>query len=191
MKVLVLGLVVFLGLHLVPTAPALRDGLRARLGAGPYKGLFSVLSVVSLVLIVIGYKSAHALTEGNPQLWEPITGHGVAIALMLPACILMAAAYVPSRIRSVARHPMLLAVGLWAGAHLLVRGDLAGALLFGGFLAYVLIDLVSATARTARGPLGAAQGAAKGDLIALGIGGAAYAVLLFWLHGAMSGMPLV
>jgi hypothetical protein len=78
--------------------------------------------------------------------------------LLLPAMILLVAAYVPSRIRTAVRHPMLVAVALWAFGHLLANGDLASAVLFGTFLAYAVYDIVSATQRAALGPLGGAQG---------------------------------
>jgi uncharacterized membrane protein len=92
--------------------------------------------------------------------------------LMVPALILLVAAYVPSRIRTAVRHPMLTAVMLWAFGHLLANGDLASALLFGSFLAYAVYDITSASQRAAAGPLGTAQGGAVQDVAAI-VGGLA------------------
>ena len=111
--------------------------------------------------------------------------------LMLPAMILLVAAYVPSRIRTAVRHPMLVAVTLWAFGHLLANGDVASVLLFGSFLAYAVYDIVSATQRTAHGPLGGAQGSAVGNVAAVAGGLALYALLVFWGHRWLTGVPLL
>lgn len=187
---LLAGLALFHGLHLVPTMPKLRGKLQGIAGAGAYKIVFSIASVVSLILMVRGYKSA-SVSADNLQLWvPPVSLRMLTFILMWPALVLLVSAYVPSRIRSWAKHPMLAAIFLWALAHLIVRGDLAGVLLFGSFLAYSLIDMNSATKRAALGPLGAKSGGLRGDVIAVVVGSIAYFTLLFWLHGAISGMPL-
>jgi uncharacterized membrane protein len=192
MLLLVLGLALFTVTHLVPAAPATRSLLRDRMGLSAYLLVFSILSLVSLILIGQGYGEARTLGRANPQLWVPpaFMKH-VAMTLMLPAFILLAAAYVPSRIRTAVKHPMLAAIKLWALAHLLVRGDLASVLLFGSMLAYGVFDRISVKKRGAMGPLGAAQGTARGDLIAVAIGLTAYAAMLFWGHSALIGVPLV
>jgi uncharacterized membrane protein len=192
MLTLTAGLILFHGLHLIPTRPALRDRLSVRLGRGGYMGLFSVLSLVGLVLIIIGYGEARLLARSNPQLWVPPqwTRH-LAYLLMLPAMILLVAAYVPSRIRDAAQHPMLAAIKVWALAHLLVRGDVASLLLFGSFLAYGIYDRVSVKQRGARGPLGAVRGSARGDVIVLAVGLFAYAGMLVAGHAALIGVPLM
>ena len=192
MLTLGIGLAMFNGLHVVPAMPALRERLRAAMGVGFYKGAFSVLSAASLVVIVHGYRAAHGGGVGNVQLWALPDGlRGVTTALMLPAFILLAAAYIPSRIRTVARHPMLAGVALWGLAHLLVRGDLASVLLFGSFLAFAVLDRISAERRAAKGPLGAAQGGLKGDIAAVVFGLGAFVAMVLWLHGAMTGVALL
>ena len=187
MPTLVLGLALFFGLHLVPAAPSLRTRLRDAIGPGTYKLAFSLISAVALVLIVTGYKAAHVLGDGNVPLWAlPNSLRYVTPLLMLPAFILLAAAYIPSRIRSAAKHPMLAAIALWGFAHLLVRGDLASVLLFGGFLAFGVLDRISAERRKARGPLGVAQGGLRGDLAAIAVGTIAFAVMVLGLrHGGL------
>lgn len=189
---LLVGLVVFHGIHLVPTLAGLRGSLVERIGRGGYLGLFSALSLVGLVLIVLGYGEARVLGRANPQIWSPPawTRH-VAYLLMLPAMVLLVAAYVPSRIRDLAKHPMLASIKLWALAHLLLRGDLASLLLFGSFLAYAVYDRISVTRRAVRGPLGDQRGGARGDVVVLAVGLLAYALMIVIGHSALIGVPLL
>ena len=192
MLLLVLGLALFVVTHLVPAAPATRGLLRDRMGPSAYLLVFSILSLVSLILIGQGYGEARTLGRGNPQLWVPpaFMKH-IAFALMLPAFILLAAAYVPSRIRTAVKHPMLAAIKIWALAHLLVRGDLASVLLFGTMLAYGVFDRISVKKRGAYGPLGTAEGTARGDAIAVALGLVAFVAMLGWGHSALIGVPLL
>jgi uncharacterized membrane protein len=192
MWMLVAGLALFFAAHLIPTLPELRTRVVGVIGSRPYSGLFAFISLAALVLIVLGYGHMQGLGRGNPQLWVPPswTKH-VTMLLMVPAMILLVAAYVPSRIRTALRHPMLAAVMLWAFGHLLTNGDLASVLLFGSFLAYAVYDITSASQRAAVGPLGAAQGGAVQDVAAIAGGLALYALLLFWGHQKLTGVPLL
>jgi uncharacterized membrane protein len=192
MWMLVGGLALFFAAHFVPTRPQLRARLIGRVGSGPYSGLFALVSLVALVLIVMGYGQMQGLARGNPQLWVPPswTRH-LAMLLMVPALILLVAAYIPSRIRTAVRHPMLIAVMLWAFTHLLANGDLASVLLFGSFLAYAVYDIISANQRAALGPMGTARGGAVGDAVAIAIGLALYALILVWGHQKLTGVPLL
>ena len=187
MTLLILGLILFLGVHLVPVATGLRERLVTALGQGGYMGLFSLISLAGLILIVWGFGQRPFIALWDPPGW---TRH-VAFLLMLPALILLAAAYIPSRIRTAAKHPMLAAIKLWALAHLLANGDLGSLLLFGGFLAFGVIDRISVKRRSALGPLGERQGGLGGDLAAIGVGLAAYAFMLFWGHEHLIGVPLL
>jgi uncharacterized membrane protein len=192
MTTLLFGLIVFHGLHLVPTVPGLRASARERMGANAYLIAFSLISLIGLVLIVMGYGEARGLARANPQLWvPPVWTKHIAMLLMLPAMILIVAAYIPSRIRTAVQHPMLAAIKLWAFAHLLVRGDLASVLLFGSFLVYGIYDRISVKKRVALGPLGAKTGTVQGDITAIAIGLALYAFMLVWGHGALIGVKLI
>lgn len=192
MTTLILGLAVFIGSHLVPTVPSVRDDLRSRFGVTPYMILFSLVSIVGFALIVIGYGEARGLARANPQLWVPPSwGRHVTYALMLPAMILVVAAQIPSRIRDAVRHPMLLSIKLWALAHLFVRGDLASLLLFGSLLAYAVYDRISVKTRAALGPLGARTGTARNDAIVVAVGLALYLAMLFGLHGWLIGVNIL
>lgn len=192
MLLLIAGLLLFLLVHLVPTQPELRTSLAARFGDRGYKGLFSLVSLAGLVLIVIGFHKLQLAPGKNPQIWSPPSwSRHVAFALMLPAFVLLAAAYVPSRIRTAVKHPMLAAVKIWALAHLFANGDLASLLLFGGFLAYAVYDRISVRSRAAPGPLGTAPGGLPGDVAAIAVGVALWAFMLLWGHAYLIGVPLL
>jgi uncharacterized membrane protein len=188
MTYLISGLILFFAAHLVPTIPAWRASLVARLGEGAYKLGFSLAAGVGLVQIVLGVSAARG-SAADPQLWyPPLWARHLAFAAMLLAFILIVSAYLPSHIRDWSRHPMLAAVALWAAAHLAANGDLVALLLFGSFLAFALYDRISVSrsATPARAP---ARGWA-GDAAAVVVGLALWAATLFWLHG-LAGLPLL
>ena len=193
MMVLIVGLILFLGIHLLPTSPELRDGLKARLGDNPYKIIFSLLSLAGIVIIVLGYHKLQLHPGKNPVLWEPpVWTRHIAVALMLPAMILLVASLIPSRIRTAAKHPMLAAIKLWAFAHLVANGDLGSLLLFGSFLAFAVYDRISVKSRAALGPLGNATPAgALNDVLVVVIGVALYLALLFGGHAWLIGVAPV
>jgi uncharacterized membrane protein len=189
MMLLIVGLILFLGVHLLPTSPELRAGLQARLGTNGYKAVFSLLSLAGLIVIVLGYHKLQLHPGKNPILWNPPewTRH-FAAGLMLPAMVLLVASVIPSRIRTTIRHPMLSAIKIWALAHLISNGDLGGVLLFGSFLAFAVYDRISVKRRGALGPLGNAKPpSVVNDVIVIVLGVALYAALLFgghaWLFG--------
>lgn len=189
---LILGLLLFFAVHLVPTSPSLRDGLIERFGETAYKIGFSVLSLVGFVLIVAGYHKLQLMPGKNPVLWDPPswTRH-IAFLLMVPAMILLVAAFVPSRIRTAAKHPMLAAIKAWALAHLLVNGDLGSLVLFGSFLAFGVYDRISVKHRpAAAGPALVPPGPYNDVLVVLG-GLVLFALMLVWGHGLLIGVPVV
>lgn len=188
MALLILGLIIFLGIHLVPTQVAMRRNAVTRFGEGPYKGLFSLVAFAGLALIVIGFGQARYAVSGNPQLWVPPswTRHAT-MTLMLPVFVLLAAAYLPGRISAAVKHPMLLSVKLWAFAHLLISGRLAQLLLFGGLLAWAVFDRISVKRRGAV----IKSGPVRNDIIAIAIGLAAYVFMLKWGHTLLIGIPII
>lgn len=139
MTKLVLGLLLFLGMHSVSiVARDARDRWMRGLGEGAWKGLYSVVSLVGFALIVIGYAEART---SPVLLYTPPTGlKHVALLLLLPVFVLLVAAYLRGHFKRVTKHPMLLATKLWALAHLLANGTLADVLLFGGFLAWAIAN---------------------------------------------------
>jgi len=184
MEILSIGLAVFLGIHVVPALPPLRSAFAARLGEKRYKGLFSIVAGIGLLLIVAGY----AYAPRGAQLFAPSAGMRQAAPLVLMlAFVLLAAANMRSHLRRILRHPMLLGIGLWAAVHLLANGHAKATLLFGAFLAYAALDLGSAVAR---GAVRSFVPQAKYDLMAV-IGGIALALLVLWMHRILFGVAPV
>lgn len=180
MTLLILGLVIFLGIHSVSiVAPAWRDAQLAARGEGPWKGMYSVIAGIGLVLIVYGYGLAR---QSPVVLYVPPTWlRHLALLLLVPVFPLLFAAYLPGRIQAAAKHPMLLATKLWATAHLLANGGLHDVLLFGGFLAWAVADRISLKRRPVRA-IRTAPPRAANDLIAIVGGLAVYAAFVFGLH---------
>ena len=177
MTFLVIGLVLFLGVHTVSiAAPRWRDGVAARIGEGAWKGGYSLVAGVGLGLVVLGY----GLARQQPVvLYEPPRGlRHLALLLMLPVFPLLLAAYLPGRVQRAAKHPMLAAVKLWALAHLLANGTLADVLLFGGFLAWAVADRISLKRRPQR-PVPGAPPRPANDVVAA-VGGLLLYVLFLW-----------
>lgn len=146
MQILLIGLVLFLGIHLVPALPSVRNRFAGMLGEKKYKGLFSAVSALGLVLIVIGYGRAPA----EPRAFDPFPAAvRLAPLVMLISFVLLASANMRTHIRHAIKHPMLIGVGLWAAMHLLANGEVRATVLFGAFLAYAVLDLLSAVQRHA------------------------------------------
>jgi uncharacterized membrane protein len=189
---LILGLVIFIGTHLVPARPDLRRALAQRMGDLPYKGLFSLVSLVGFALIVYGYHKVQLHPGKNPQLWyPPAWGRHVTMALMLPVFPLLIATYLPGRIAGAVRHPMITAVKFWALAHLFVRGDLASLALFLGMLGWAAYDRVTLKGREAAGLVTVRSGPAINDVVALVAGIAAYLAFAKWGHPALIGVSVL
>ena len=180
MAVLVLGLALFLGMHSVAiVSPGFRERFCSRLGEGAWKGLYTLVSLAGLVLIVYGFGLAReaAIVLYSPPSWL----RRAALVLMLPVFPLLIAAYLPGRIQTAAKHPMLASVKLWAFAHLLANGSLADVLLFGGFLVWAVADRISLKRRPPRAKPNAPPGRWN-DAIAVVLGLGLYFVAIGWLH---------
>ena len=183
---LLIGLVLFLGIHSVSiVARPWRDAQIAQRGEGAWKGLYTVVSLIGFVLIVYGYGVARQspVVLYAPPSW---TRH-LALLLMLPVFPLLFASSLPGRIKTAAKHPMLLATKLWAVAHLVANGTLADVLLFGGFLAWAVADRISVKRRPQ--PAAAVEPARPiNDVIALVGGLLVYAVFVIWAHAWLIGV---
>ncbi|GAB4562415.1 MAG: NnrU family protein [Rhizobacter sp.] len=185
MTLLVLGLVLFLGMHSVAiVAPAWRDAQAAR-NEKLWKGVYALVSLVGFGLLVYGY----GLARQSPLvLYTPPAGmRHLVMLLMLPVFPLLLAAYLPGRIKTLTKHPMLVATKLWALSHLLVNGTLADVLLFGGFLAWAVAERISLKRRVARPVLGAPPSAAN-DAIAVVVGLALYGLFVWQAHTWLIGV---
>lgn len=145
MGLLIVGLIIFIAIHFFPAFQGPRLLLIKRLGELGYKGLFSIVALVGFVLIVIGKANAPFI-----EVWQPPPMLSVITKLlMLPALILLVAAYFPSNVKQKIRHPMLMAVKIWAVGHLLSNGDMASMILFGSFLVFAIITMIRANKRIA------------------------------------------
>lgn len=188
---LILGLVLFLGVHVLTTRRESRARLIARLGEGLYKTLYAVVAILGLALIAKGF-SLYRATEWVDIWYPPKAMRHLTLALMLPATILVVAAYVRGRIYEKLKHPMLAGVKLWALAHLLANGDLGSIILFGSVLAWAVYDRISLKRRADPGsppiPVG---GVGNNDVIAVVIGVIAYLALAFAFHPLVIGVPVV
>ena len=188
MTYLILGLILFLGLHSIRiVADSFRASTVARIGLNPWKGVYTIVSLAGFALICYGY----GLSRGEPgMLWVPPrwTNHAAAL-LMLISFILIAAAYVPgNRIKARVGHPMVLGVKVWAFAHLLANGRIGDVVLFGAFLAWAVADYVSLRRRDrAAGTVVVTLGASR-DIIAIVAGVAGYLVFALWLHLRLIGV---
>lgn len=188
MTLLILGLLLFLGVHSVRiVAEDWRSRRVAAWGLNGWKGLVSVASIAGFALIVWGYGAA----RGAPVVLyvPPVWTKHVAALLTIPAFILVVAAYVPgTRIKRAVGHPMVAGVKSWAFAHLLANGNLADVVLFGGFLAWAVADYLSARRRDRAAGVVYIVGPVSRDIAAVVIGLVAWAVFAFWLHGLLIGV---
>ena len=188
MTLFLLGLAIFFGAHLFSAIRSREPDkdIKTRLGYGPYMGLYSLVSLVGLVLLIYGYGA----TRGAGVLYVPPTWMAhLNLVLMIPALILLVASQIPTgRLKQMTKHPMLLSVKLWAVGHLLANGELNSVILFGSFLAFAVFDRIMVKRRGDIGPGPDAATNSTMDVIAVIGGFAVWAVFLFWLHPILFGV---
>lgn len=186
MTLLLSGLALFLLTHSVSIiSHDWRNAMVARLGLWGWKALYALPSLIGFALIVIGYGEARANAEllYSPAPWL----RHVALLLLLPVFPLLLAAYLPGKIKSLSKHPMLLATKLWAAAHLLANGSAADVALFGGFLLWAIADRISQKKRNSQ-PVLMAPATAFNDVIAVLVGLGIYAAFLMGTHKLLIGV---
>jgi uncharacterized membrane protein len=190
---LVLGLVVFLGTHAFSMARQPRAAVIGKTGEGPYRGLYSLLSLAGIVLISIGYGQYRQ--AGYVPVWDPpVWTRHMALLLVWFAFVFVAAAYLPGRIKRTLKHPMLAGVKVWALAHLLANGDLGSIILFGAILVWAVAARISVKRRDEAVPHGASPEPPSGlrnDALAVAVGTVAYLAFVVWLHPFLIGVPVL
>ena len=188
MTYLLAGLLLFLGSHFTRVfADGWRTSTRTRIGPGAWKAIYSIVAIAGFVLIVYGY----GLSRQAPvDVWSPpVWTRHLASLLMLPAFILLAAAYVPgTHIKARIGHPMTMSVKVWAVAHLLSNGRLADIILFGSFLAWAVLVYIAARKRDRAAGVAYPAVAVSRDLIAVVMGVVLTAVFAKWLHASLIGV---
>lgn len=188
--ILIAGLVLFLGVHVLTTLRDRRAALIARLGESGYKILYALISFAGIGLIAWGFSIYRA--TGWINVWyPPVAMRHIALALMLPAVVLVVASYIRGRIYSTVKHPMLAGVKLWALLHLLANGDLGSIILFGSVLAWAVYDRISLKRRADPGAPPIPVGGPGNDLIAVAVGVVVYAALAFAFHPLVIGVPVI
>ncbi|HEY1227570.1 MAG TPA: NnrU family protein [Ramlibacter sp.] len=188
MAMLVLGLLLFLGVHSTRiVADGWRTNMLGRMGEKGWKGLYSVVSLAGFVLIVWGYARAR---HDPVSLWNPVRGmNHLAALLMVVSFVLLAAAYVPrNAFKAKLHHPMVLAVKVWAFAHLIANNTLADVVLFGAFLVWAIADFASSRRRDRANKVTYAPGTTRGTVMAAVVGLVAWVVFVFGAHRWLIGV---
>lgn len=183
MGVLIVGLIIFLGIHSIRLAGA-RAFFIAMMGEGFYAVVYSIISAVGLALTIYGFSLSHPSTT----IWlPPEWTRDVALVSVPLGFILVFSTYVPSHIRSLLKHPMTIGIILWSGAHLLANGELNDLVLFGAFFIWALATLIRAYMR---GGEYKQDGTFSADLIAIGVGLGVSALIAIF-HMQLFGVAII
>ena len=186
--VMIIGLAVFFTAHTFTTMRTQRAALVARLGERTYKGVYSLVSLIGIVLIAYGFANYRA--AGMIEVWDPPRWlRHVNNVLLWPAFVCVAAAYIPGDIKRVLKHPMLVGIKLWAFGHLLANGDLGSIILFGSFLAWAVYDRTTLKRRADPGAPVLGLGGRDCDTLAVIVGTLLYIAIGFWFHPYVLGVP--
>ncbi len=191
MTIFIAGLAIFFGLHIFSAIRSRDPGkdLKAKLGYGPFMGLYSLISIIGFVLIIYGFGAA----RGSGILYTPPSwlAH-INMLLTIPALILLIASQVPAgHIKKATKHPMLLSIKLWAFGHLLANGELNSVLLFGSFLAYAVFDRIMVKRRGDNGLGADATVNPMMDVVSVVVGIGAWAAIALWLHPILFGVVAI
>lgn len=185
MILLILGVLLFAVIHWFPAIlPEKRNAMSERMG-NPYKGIFALSIALCIVLIVLGWRS----TVANPVYDPPSWGRHVPFALMPIAIWLLSSTHSRARIRRVIRHPMLLGIIVWAGAHLLANGDIRSVILFGGMTIWAVVSIILINRRDGAWVKPDINATVASDVRSVVIVLVVYVVLMM-LHRYFAGVPL-
>lgn len=183
------GLILFLGAHSISiVAPGWRDRAVDRIGLRVWLAIYAAIALLGLILIIRGYADLRGQTAYLYSL--PRWVHGISMVLMLPVFPLLLATYLPGMVKTAAKHPMLVAVKLWAAAHLLANGTVADVLLFGSILVWAVADRISLKRRAGRTTASAKPGQWNDLIVVIG-GLMIYSLMIQFGHRLLIGIPLV
>ncbi len=190
MTIMIIGLVIFLGSHSVRIfAENWRQQQIAKFGETNWKLAYSAVSIIGLAIAIYGYGQMRL----DPiYVWNPPMGmrHAVAL-LMVPAFIMLVAAYVPhNAIKAKLGHPMMLAEKIWAFAHLLANGRLGDIVFFAAFLIWAILAFKTAKKRDRLTPPTPVSTTKMATIATVLIGLVAYVLFAFYLHSALIGVPV-
>ncbi len=183
MGTLILGLLMFFGIHLVPAFQGGRENFVSVMGEQGYKLFFSIISIGGLIIIVLGYSKADFFDMYVPPSW----GAKANIFFMVLAFIALSATFLKGRMRLALKDPMSVGVALWATGHLFANGDWASVLLFGSFLLYALLDIFTENERV---PYQDFEAETSHDIWAVVIGIIIYIVVVF-IHPFLFGVNAI
>ena len=154
----------------------LRAAVISKMSENAYKGIYSLISLAGLGLMIWGFILARAGPDAARIVYDPIMdGSHSTMLLVFIGLVLLAASHTKGHIRLLVKHPMSFGVGLWAAGHLLVNGNLSEVLLFGGFLALSVLDIIVSTAR---GKVPSYEPKLRHDIIAVVAGVVIYVVFI-------------
>jgi len=190
MDYLIAGIVVFAGAHLFSMLlPGQRDALKARMGEGPYKGVYSLVSLAGFALMIWGFRTVRSDPAGFTVLYEPASwARHVTMLLVLLGFISLGGFHGKGYLKHWLRNPFSIGITLWAVGHLLSNGRLHDLLLFGTFLGLAVLDIVLSMAR---GKRPGHEPQIRSDVRAVAIGVALYAVFLFIVHPYIFNLPII
>jgi uncharacterized membrane protein len=183
MALLVVGIILFLGIHLLrAVAPGFRQSMIDRLGKQGFMAVYSIASIATLVFLAYGFSVAR--TQTTVLYYPPAWASHITIALMLIALICFVASLLPAgHIAAKTKHPMVLSVKIWALAHLIANGDSASGLLFACFLAWGVFLRISLKRRARAGEVNVRPFvSARSDLYAVVLGVLLWGLILWKLH---------
>jgi len=186
MDILIAGLIIFFATHSISIInEPWRNRMVQRIGKIPWQGIYSVLAITGFVLIIQGY----GIARQSPVILYtlPPSLRYITLLAMFFVFVLLFATYLPGKFRDTVKHPMLLAVKIWAFSHLLVNGTLADVVLFGSFLVWAIVDRISMKHRVQR-PVTPIESSGFNDAIALILGLVMYGVFMLWLHVRLIGV---
>ena len=138
MTKLVLGVLLWSFAHFIPAvAVEFRKNLVAKLGEKPYKGIFALIMVLSLYLVISGWRATIPESVYLPPTW----GRHATSLLVLIGFILFAASHGKTNLKRFVRHPQLTGLACWGVGHLIANGEARSIVLFGGLAAWAIIEI--------------------------------------------------